>query len=163
MNSPICDWHRYSDIIDLPHPVLPSHPQMPLENRAAQFAPFAALVGFDADIMETARLTDRRMELDEEEKLLISDKLQLLQSRIGAQPTVAVTFFQSDGRKEGGAYISIVGAVKKVDIHERMLVMLNKKRIPIDDLISLEGELFEGMDGYEPIEVFDFATDSAAV
>lgn len=119
---------------------------MPLESRAAQFCPFAGLTGYDAAIKETARLTDRRIDLDDAEKLMISDKLQLIQDHIGAHPEVTVTFFQSDKRKDGGAYASVTGSVKKVDAYERTIVMMNGTSILIDDVIALEGELFRRMD-----------------
>lgn len=145
MNSKADDPHRYDDIINLPHPEPKSHPRMPQENRAAQFSPFAALVGYDAAIQETARLTDEYMELDEEEKLRISSRLQLIQDHVNVRPEVTLTFFQPDARKDGGAYVVVTGNVKKVDVHERIIVMMDGKRIPIDQLLAIDGELFRGM------------------
>ena len=91
MNSFTDDIHRYDDIINEQHPVSKNHPPMPMENRAAQFLPFAALTGYDAAIRETARMTDMRLDLDEDDKLLLSSKLQLIQDQISARPEVAVT------------------------------------------------------------------------
>lgn len=146
MSSTPDDPHRYDDIIGLPHPVSRKHPRMPLENRAAQFAPFAALTGYDAAIQEKARLTDKRIELDEDEKAKISDRLQLIQEHIEAHLDVTITFFQPDGRKDGGAYVDIAGCIKKIDVLERVIVMTNGKVIPIDDVVAVTGELFRGID-----------------
>ncbi len=140
------DPHRYDDIIDQPRPVSQKHPPMPIESRAAQFLPFAALTGYDAAILETARLTDRRIDLDEDEKLNLSSKLQLLQDNIRAQPEVAITFFVPDERKTGGAYTVMIGRVKKVDIYERHIVMMDGSTIPIDEVFAIGGTLFRGMD-----------------
>ena len=146
MNSNADDPNRYDDIVDLPHPVSQTHPPMSIENRAAQFLPFAALTGYDAAIQETARLTDRRIELDEEEKLMLSGKLQLIQDAIKSRPQVKITYFMPDTRKEGGAYVVAAGCVKKVDAVERQIVMADGRTIPIDEVCALDGELFRGMD-----------------
>lgn len=146
MNSNQDDPHRYDDIIDLPRPVSQTHPPMSIENRAAQFLPFAALTGYDAAIQETARLTDRRLELDEDEKLMLSGKLQLIQDNIKTRAQVRITYFVPDGRKEGGAYAVATGRVKKVDAFERQIVMMDGRYIPIDEVCAMDGELFRGMD-----------------
>jgi len=143
------DPHRYDDIIGLPHPVSKTHPPMSVENRAAQFLPFAALTGYDAAIQETARLTDQRIELDDDEKIVISGKLQLIQDNIKQRPEVAITCFQPDARKNGGAYVVVAGCVKKVDVYERDIVMMNGRRIPIDAVCAIDGELFRGMDEHD--------------
>ncbi|NLI19989.1 MAG: hypothetical protein GX418_00340 [Clostridiales bacterium] len=140
------DPHRYDDIIGLPYPVSKTHPPMSIENRAAQFLPFAALAGYDASIQETARLTDRRIELEEDEKLMLSGKLQLLQDHIQARPQVKITYFVPDGRKEGGAYAIAAGRVKKVDAFERQIVMADGRCIPIDEVCAVDGDLFRGME-----------------
>ena len=146
MNSNQDDPHRYDDIIDLSRPVSQTHPPMSIENRAAQFLPFAALTGYDAAIQETARLTDRRLELDEDEKLMLSGKLQLIQDTIKTRPLVKVTYFVPDIRKEGGAYVVAAGCVKKVDAVERQIVMTDGRTIPIDEVCAVDGKLFRGMD-----------------
>ena len=140
------DTHRYDDIINEQHPVSKNHPPMTMENRAAQFLPFAALAGYDAAILETARLTNRRIELDEDEKLLLSSKLQLIQDSILSRPEVKVTYFEPDERKAGGAYVVAAGCVQKVDVYERHMVMSTGRRIPIDEVCAIEGELFRGME-----------------
>ena len=146
MNDNPNDPHRYDDMLALPHHVSSTHPQMPLANRATQFAPFAALTGYGAAVNETARLTDRRMELDDEQKLLLNSKLQLIRESLRARPGVSVTFFQPDLKKAGGAYVTVTGTVKKVDEYERRIVMANDVLIPIDEVIAIDGELFCGFD-----------------
>ena len=106
---------RYDDIINLPHHVSTKHPHMAPIDRAAQFSPFAALTGHDEAIKETARLTDERMELDENRKELLDARLQLLREHLGEKPTVTFTFFEPDERKSGGAYVTVTGSVKKIE------------------------------------------------
>ena len=107
--------HQYDDIIDLPHHVSERHPQMPLIDRAAQFSPFAAVIGYDAAIIETARLTDKKRELSEEQKLEINRQLNVLQTRIKTDPTITVVFFEADSRKNGGEYRTVIGSAKRID------------------------------------------------
>ncbi len=130
--------HQYDDIIDLPHHVSERHPEMPMIDRAAQFSPFAALTGYDAAIVETARLTDQKRELTEEKKQEISRELNALQARIKTDPAVTVVYFEVDGRKAGGAYRTVTGAVKKIDEYLGVLTLTNGMTIPFDDILSLE-------------------------
>lgn len=132
----------YDDIIHLPHPVSTKHPQMSVTDRAAQFSPFAALTGYDAAIKETARLTEDRVELDEEAKLRLDDKLRMVQEMLIEQPELLVTYFRADNRKSGGCYITVRGSVKKIDVYEQVLVLTEGLQIPIRDIYELEGELF---------------------
>ncbi len=140
----------YADIIDLPHPVSKRHPQMPLSDRAAQFAPFAALTGHGEAIKETARLTDSFVELDEEQKEKLDKRLQMLFAEIGKDPLreheIKATYFQPDEKKDGGAYVSVSGNVKKVDGYRRQILFADGTALPMDNLISIEGELFKAMD-----------------
>lgn len=101
--------NRYNEIINLPHHVSKTRPQMPMSDRAAQFAPFAALTGYDSAIKETGRLTDERIELDEEALTALDMKYQLLMDAFDDAPEVTITFFQPDERKAGGKYASQVG------------------------------------------------------
>ena len=94
---------NYDDIIDLPHHVSSTRPRMPMIDRAAQFQPFRALTGYEDAVRETARLTDRRIELTEEEKARLDAALQRLMDSISSRPQVSVTWFQPDKRKAGGA------------------------------------------------------------
>ena len=130
--------HEYDDIINLPHHVSADRPHMPMIDRAAQFSPFAALTGYDAAIVETARLTDTKRELSEEQKEVISKQLHVLKSGLKTDPTVTITYFVPDSRKAGGTYRSVTGAAKKVDEYLGILEMSNGITIPFDDILSLE-------------------------
>ena len=130
--------HQYDDIIHLPHHVSEKHPQMPMIDRAAQFSPFAALTGYDAAIVETARLTDQKRELSEDEKQIISSALHALKRRIKTDPVVTVTYFQPDERKAGGAYKTVTGSAKKVDEYLRVLALTDGTVIPFDSIMSME-------------------------
>lgn len=135
----------YDDIINLPHHVSAARPHMTALDRAAQFLPFAALTGYDAAIRETARLTDESVELDEDIKDTLSDRLQIIADRIKEHPEIAVTYFQPDAKKNGGAYVTAVGKAKKIDDYERVVVMTDGTEIPIDKIISIDGQIFEAM------------------
>ena len=134
------DEHRYDDIIDLPHHVSRKHPQMPLMDRAAQFAPFAALTGHEAAIKETARLTEEEIELDENSKELLDLRLQKLQEHLAEQPTVTVTYFCPDEKKAGGSYETVTGKVKKVDGYAGELVFTDGRRVELKNIVELEEE-----------------------
>lgn len=131
------DEHRYDDIIDLPHHVSRKHPQMPLLDRAAQFAPFAALTGHEAAIKETARLTEEEIELDENRKELLDFRLQELQEHLTESPKVTVTYFKPDEKKAGGVYETVAGVVKKVDGYTGELVFTDGRRIGLGTIIEL--------------------------
>lgn len=135
---------QYDDIINLPHHVSPTRPQMTNIERASQFLPFAALSGYDAAIEETARLTDAKIELDEHAKAMLDMKQQILIDVISDHPQVTVVYFKADERKSGGQYLTVVGMVKKVDLIERVLVMTSGQSILFDDILDIEAEIFEG-------------------
>ena len=128
----------YDDIIHLPHHVSAIHPHMAAIDRAAQFSPFAALTGYDAAIKETARLTDKRVELDESMKEALSNNLQMIADRLKEHPEIAITYFQPDAKKNGGAYVTVINTVKKIDVYERIVVMTDGKVIPVDEIISID-------------------------
>ena len=130
--------HQYDDIIHLPHHVSEKYPQMPMIDRAAQFSPFAALTGYDAAIDETARPTDQKRELSEDEKQIISSALHALKRRIKTDPAVTVTYFRPDERKAGGTYKTVTGSAKKVDEYHSVLLLTNGTVIPFDSIMSLE-------------------------
>ena len=133
---------KYEEIMKHPHHVSKTRPQMPMSDRAAQFAPFAALTGYDSAIKETGRLTDEKIELDEEALTALDMKYQLLMDALNEAPKVTITYFQPDERKAGGKYITATSAVKKVDDFERRIAMQDGAKIPMDDVLSIEGELF---------------------
>ena len=137
---------KYNEIMGLPHHVSKTRPRMPMSDRAAQFAPFAALTGYDAAIKETGRLTDERIELDVEALSALDMKYQILMEALDEAPEVTITYFQPDERKAGGKYVSAVGAVKKIDDFERRITMRDGTRIPMDDVLSIDGELFSSLE-----------------
>ena len=128
---------RYDDIIDLPHHVSAARPPMPMGDRAAQFMPFRALTGYEDAVRETARLTDERVDLTEDEKALLDGTLQKLADSIASQPEVTVTWFQPDKKKAGGAYVCVTGQLKKIDDHEGTLVLTGGERISIEDILEI--------------------------
>ncbi len=134
--------NAYDDILDLPHHTSAAHPPMSAYDRAAQFSPFAALTGHDAAITETARLTETRVELDEYGKADLNRRLCILQDRMDEQPAVSITYFQPDTKKSGGAYITAAGCIKRMEEYTRAVVMQDDTRIPIDQIIAVEGEWF---------------------
>ena len=135
----------YEDIINLPHHVSKTRPQMSMIDRAAQFSPFAALTGYDAAIKETGRLTDEKIEMDEVALNILNMKFQLLVDRLADEPEITFTYFKPDERKAGGAYIDVTGKVKKVDDFERLIVMQNGTKMPMDDILNIEGEIFASL------------------
>ena len=137
--------NRYDEIMELPHHVSKTRPQMPMSDRAAQFAPFAALTGYDSAIKETGRLTDERIELDEEALTALDRKYQLLMDAFDDAPEVTITYFQPDERKAGGQYVSATGTVKKVDDFERLITMQNGTKIPMDDVLAVDWDFFSNL------------------
>ncbi len=133
----------YEDIIDLPHHVSATRPHMTMPDRAAQFSPFAALTGYGDAVNETARRTDSRIELDEYEKAALNERLQVIADNLRCAE-ISVTYFLPDIKKSGGKYITLTGCVKKIDDYERVIVMQSNTRIPIDDIVAIDGELFCG-------------------
>ena len=133
---------KYDDIINLPHHVSATRPQMSMLDRAAQFSPFAALTGYDAAIKETGRLTDEKIIMDEEALNMLNMKFQILIDNLFDEPEVTITYFKPDERKSGGAYIELIGIVKKFDEFERQIMMQDGTKIPMDDILNIESELF---------------------
>ena len=123
--------HDYDDIINLPHYEPKHHPRMSMWNRAAQFAPFAALTGYDAAIQESGRLTDDWIDLGESGNEELNRKMELLLSRLSEQPHVTIEYFVPDEHKEGGSYQSYTGIVKRIDEYEQTMVMTDGKKIII--------------------------------
>ena len=132
----------YADIIDLPHHVSRNHPQMPLRDRAAQFAPFAALTGYEAVVGENARLTAVKRELDAQEAEELNRQLAAVVEHLSDHPEVTVEYFVPDERKSGGAYVTVTGRARHISIPEKTLVMEDGTEIPLDEVVSLIGELF---------------------
>ena len=137
---------KYDDIIDLPHPEPQTHPRMPMRDRAAQFAPFAALTGYDAAIRENARLTQERIDPAEAELAALDRRFRLLLEHLGERPEVRLTRFRPDERKSGGVYETVSGIVKQIDLIARRIRLLDGTDIPMDDVLTLDGALFDVLD-----------------
>ena len=136
---------QYEDIINLPHHVSATRPQMSMLDRAAQFSPFAALTGYDAAIKETGRLTDEKIEMDEEALNILNMKFQILVDNLHDEPEVSFTYFKPDERKAGGAYLEMIGTVKKVDDFERVITMQDGTKMLMDNILNIDGEIFAGL------------------
>lgn len=138
--------HPYEDILSVPRPTTHVRPPMSRQDRAAQFAPFAALTGHDAAIQETARTTQARRQLTEDEKIRLDRKQQFLLEQVHRHPQVTVTYFQPDTRKAGGAYQVFTGHVRALDTFRRLLRTMEGRDIPVDDIVELESPLFSQLE-----------------
>ena len=134
------DVGKYDDIINLSHPTSKKHPRMPIRDRAAQFAPFAALVGYDDAVEETARVTDEMVEQSEEMKAILNEKLSSLKERIDTRPSVAVTYFIPDEKKSGGRYVIVRGKIVKINDFSATVKMSDGREIAFDKIYSIEEE-----------------------
>ena len=137
---------KYKDIIDLPHHQSLRRPRMAMIDRAAQFSPFAALTGHNDAIIETARLTDRKIELDEGTKSIINEKIQMISDFLFEKPTVTFTHFEPDIKKEGGTYLNTTGTVKKIDEFKREIILSDGRIILIEHIYDIESDLFKYME-----------------
>lgn len=137
---------KYKDIIDLPHHQSKKRQRMSLIDRAAQFSPFAALTGHNDAIIETARLTDRQIELDEGTKSIINEKIQMISDYLSEKPTVTITHFEPDIKKDGGAYLNTTGTVKRIDEFKREIILTDGRIISIERICDIESELFKGLE-----------------
>ena len=113
---------------------------MPRRDRAAQFAPFAALTGYEEAVREAARFTEEKMILDEDSKEQLDWKLRCLQEKVKEKPTITVTYFLKDEKKKGGKYVAVTGVLKKIDSYTHQFVLENGEEIPVEDIVSLEFE-----------------------
>ena len=133
----------YDDIINLSHPTSLKHPQMSIQDRAAIFSPFSALSGHAGAIAETARLTEQRIELDEDTKAELDRRQAVLLEHISEQPEITVTWVQPDERKDGGVYLTATGRLKKLDAIQRVLALTDGTKIPLDDVAEIESNWFQ--------------------
>ncbi len=139
MNSP------YADIIHLPHHVSQNHPQMPMHDRAAQFAPFAALTGYDDSIAEAGRLTTERRELSEQEQNELNRRFDFLINRLKGSSEVDIVHFVPDVRKPGGEYQTTTGSIKNISLPERIITLDTGVIIHLDDISYIGGSIFSEM------------------
>ena len=130
--------HKYDDIIGLSRPLSPGRARMSAHDRAAQFSPFAALTGYDAAIEETARHTDCKADLDENEKELLNEKLLLILDMAPDYPCVSLTYFRPDSRKAGGAYLDLAARVRKLDCTGRQLLLSGGIAIDFEDIFRID-------------------------
>lgn len=134
---------KYDDIINLPHHVSKTRPQMSMHDRAAQFSPFAALTGYDDTVKETARLTNRKFELTEEEIKDLNLKVQMLKEYAETQPLIFVEYFISDKKKSGGSYVTVTGNFRRIDEYAGNLILTSGEEIHLRDIYSIEGDVFD--------------------
>ena len=128
----------YDDIINLPHHVSATHTPMPVADRAAQFSPFAALTGYEDAIDETARLTQEWIELDENEKERLNEKFQQIREQLPTHPQVIFTYFEPDQKKQGGAYLTVEGRVKKIDEYRGAFILEDGREVLIESIVGVE-------------------------
>ena len=133
--------NKYDDIINLPHHVSERHPQLSKDSYAAQFSPFAALTGYDGIVEEIARVTDERIELDDDSKDRISHKLGIVLDHLDDELEITVIYFLPDKKKDGGKYVTATGIIKAFDRYERIIQLSDGPRIPVDDLLDIQGKI----------------------
>ena len=128
---------RDQELLEMERPVSARHAPMRRCDRAAQFAPFAALSGFDETVQEAGRLTQAQIELAENEREALNDALVRLAARLPEQPEVRLTYFQPDAKKSGGTYRTILTRVRRLDANAQVLVLTDGTRIHFDALLSI--------------------------
>ena len=143
---------KYDDIINLKRPAS-KHPKMSLYQRSAQFAPYSALTGYEGQVKETARLTDRRIELDEELKVILDMKIQVIQELISNKPELEVTYFIPDKKKDGGRYETILDNINKIDIYKQQMVMQNGA------IIDINSDIFKNINQEKIRQIIGFTKD----
>lgn len=131
------DVHCYNDIIDLPHHQSLVHPHMPVIDRAAQFSPFAALTGYDDAIAETARLTDAKLVLSDEQMESLNETLAALEKLLPQRPAVKVTYFVPDAKKAGGAYVTKAGQLRRIDTVNKLISFTDGSCIQMADILEI--------------------------
>lgn len=131
---------KYDSIIHNPHHVSKNRPQMALSDRAAQFAPFAALTGYDDMVKETARLVDEKRDMSEEQLMDLDFKTKYITEHIKDEPIVTITYFVPDSKKAGGKYITKEGKIKKFEKYNRFFVFTDGTIVPLADVWSIEGD-----------------------
>lgn len=130
--------NKYNDIINLSHNVSKKYPRMSIQMRSFQFAPFAALTGYEDMVIEEGRITDRKLELTEDEKSVLDSKLNIINDNLHDKLNIHIKYFVKDKNKNGGKYITKVGVVRKIDKFKREIVFYDKSKIPIDNIITIE-------------------------
>lgn len=134
---------KYDDIINLPHHISKTRPQMSMHDRAAQFSTFAALSGYDDTVKETARLTDSKMELTEEEITDLNLKIQVLKEYANTKPFLFIEYFVPDKKKSGGSYVTVMGNFRRIDEYAGNMILTSGEEIHLNDIYSIEGDVFD--------------------
>ncbi len=147
--------HQYDDIINLPYHQSKTRPHMSLSDRAAQFSPFAALTGYDDEVKEAARVTDKKIDLSEEMRRELDEKLQILREHMGEYPQVSFTYFLQDTKKTGGSYVTVTGNVKRIDEYGQRIVLLDGSQIPIKDILKMTGEVTVHSRNAHKLRIYD--------
>ncbi len=124
----------YLDILYLEHPTSKKHKRQSMESRAGQFSPYAALTGYEEDIKETVRKTDKEILLTEDEK----DKLDEIINKIKDNDLIKITYFIKDKRKDGGKYLDVEGCFKRIDNYHKVIIFYDREKIPIKDIVNIE-------------------------
>ena len=132
----------YEDIVNLPPHISKRHPQPSMIDRAARFAPFAAITGYEEMVLEEARVTEERVDLDEGALSLLNEKLNMIREFLDEEPEVTITYFEPDKKKSGGAYVNITGIVKRIDEYEHFVIMTDGKKVRIEDIYAIGSDLF---------------------
>ena len=135
--------HSYDDIINHPHYKSKRHPPMSLYARSAQFAPFAALTGYEDAVKETAREVQERIEIDEELRSILDSKLQIIIENLKFNPEISITYFVPDLKKDGGEYVTVSGIVKKIDMYNQLIYLVNNIQISTNEIIDISGNIFK--------------------
>ena len=137
---------NYDDIINLPHHVSSKRKQMSIEARSAQFAPFAALTGYDEKVKETSRLTEKKHILDEDQKEILNNKLMYILENIETKPEITFTYFLKDSKKAGGKYEEKTGVVRKINMVEQYIQFTDRTKIKINNIIGIESDILPDYD-----------------
>ena len=132
----------YEDIVNLPPHISKKNPQPTMMDRAARFAPFAAITGYEEMVLEEARITEERIDLYEGTLSILNEKLNMIQDFIDEEPEIKITYFEPDKKKSGGAYLSVTGIVKRIDEYECLVIMTDGKKIHIEDIYAMRSDLF---------------------
>ena len=130
--------HKYDDILNMPHHVSSTRPHMSMHDRAAQFSPFAALVGYDAAVKETARLTDEKQELTADKIADLNQKIAFLTEHADERPEITIEYFIPDEKKAGGMYVMLSGNFRRIDEYNHNMVFTSGEEIPLNDIFDIE-------------------------
>lgn len=136
--------NNYADIINLKRPQS-NHNHLSIESRASQFSPFAALTGYDNEVKETARITDKRIDIDDGLREMLNAKLNYLNDHIKENPNISITYFAKDPKKEGGKYLTKQGIIKRIDTVNEIIKFNDNMTISMNDIINITGDIFNAL------------------